>query len=220
MDLTGPDNNASRHVVKMVSLGGCICVAVIVLVIIVQAIFGSMLASASRQDYQASDDAQRQAINHFSALAITHTIFGQLAVFAALFLVACSIVFGNHIRYVGAQNTHHKWQPATLSVLLAIVLIGIVFQGVRFAHSLANQRYWLMTPAGGYPPGAVVAREQVVSLGRFSTFLATHGIVLPFLALILMIFLLPSFYEFVYEKKPKNVSEVKMKKLKLTQSEE
>jgi hypothetical protein len=221
MELIGPDNGASsRHLVKMVSLGACICAGVLVLIIIAQVISGAMLASASRQDYQASDDARRQAISNFSSLATTHSIFGQLALFPALFLVACSIVFGTHITSVGAKNTRYKWLPGALSILLTIVLIGIVCGGVRFAHFLAEHKYWLTPPAGGYPPDAEVAKEQLVTPASFSTFLATHGIVLPFLALILMIFLMPSFYEFVLEKKPKEVAGVKMKKLKLTQSKE
>jgi hypothetical protein len=185
------------NLVKMCSIGGAVCAALIILFIAIQAVTGTILACESRTLYPMSDEIRQAATGSFASIQSIHKIFGELALFPMLFLVAFSIVFSLHVGAVKLNNTKRPWAVTIVSGILAAILIAVISQGVSFGKNLVAKNFWLTPPAGGYPAGTSVAKEQVVSAANFTTFLTIHGIVLPLLAVILIIFVWPSFYEFV-----------------------
>lgn len=189
----------SRNLVKLCSMGAAACCALIVLLIVIQAITGVILANGSRQLYPTDAAARQAAIDAFSTANAVHRIAGQLSLFPVLFLTAFSIIFSLHVGAFDAKHSKRPWVITIAAVVLTVMLIGVISQGVGFANNLAERNFWLTPPPGGYPAGTAIAKEQVVGSASFTTFITIHGIILPLLSVLLIIFVWPSFHEFLSE---------------------
>ena len=190
-----------RSPARTASVGALACIAVLFLMLAVQAISGAMAAGGSRQYYPAGETEMQEAVNNFLARSAFHSVIGHLTVFVGLVLVACTIVFASNVGGFEPGHSKYPWVMVGLTVAVTLVMFIMLVQGNSYRGNLERKHYWLTPPAGGYPQGSPVVTEQVVNSQSFFTFLTTHGIVLPFIVLILMIFLWPSFWVHVSERR-------------------
>jgi uncharacterized Tic20 family protein len=181
------------------SLGALACIVVLLAMLAAQAISGALIAGGSRQYYPAGETERQEAVSNFLARSAFHSVIGHLTVFVGLILVAFTIVFASNVGAFEGGRSRYPWVMVGLAVALTVILFGALIQGNSYRGNLERTHSWLTPPAGGFPEGSPIAAEQVVTSQKYFTFVTIHGIVLPFVVIILMIFLWPSFWEHMSE---------------------
>lgn len=207
MELSGQPVTSSRGLMKLCSTGAVICAVLIFAAIAVQAVSGGILAASSRQDCPQSEAVRDDAINTYATLSSLHKTVGHVALVVVLFMTACAILFSLHVTGFISKHCNHPWRVTAVAVLSAVLVFIVVYQGGNYhSDKLESRGFWLTPPAGGFPDGTEIAEQQVVSSSTFLTFIALHGIVLPFAVIVLIMFIWPCFYEFLKEDGPESRS--------------
>jgi len=189
-----------RHALIVCSKCALACFVILTGIIAVQAVTGTILSLKSLE-VPPSDAAHTTVmIDSYAMLRSLHATLGQLALIPGFAVLAFSILFMLNVGGVGARLTRFTWGQVFKAGVLVIILVGICLGGRLFAIELKGSRFWLLLE-----PEAVTENPGVTMDGfsstAFYTFVGLHGIVLPFLAVIVIIFMWAPFSEFSRERR-------------------
>ncbi len=184
-----------RRTLRICSIAALICLAIISAVIALQAVTGAILAVLASRMPPPDVAAKAHAIAFYGSLQSFHSFTGQAALFPAFGVMALSIVFALNVGEFRTRYTRFRWAQAVKAGLLCLILAGIAFGGTLFHAKLSIAGFWL---EASVKQGAAAGGITMNAFGtpRFNTFVVLHGIILPFLAVVSIIFIWPAFLEF------------------------
>jgi hypothetical protein len=197
-DYPEDEQTSTLHVCSKIGLA---CFCAICALVVFQAITGTLLAVKCVSTPPALPQEREQVVEWCSAVRSAHAVAGQLALVPAFVVFALSILFMLNVGNFDTRHTRFMWAQLLRSLLLCLILMGISLGGRLYGDYLRGEGFWLTETSepAGESAGATI---DAVSSTGFYTFVALHGIVLPFLAIISIIFMWPAFYEFAIAKMP------------------
>lgn len=196
-----PQVDPERSTLRLCSKVGLGCMVVICVLIAAQAVTGALLAVRSALSRPASGDDLIRAVELCALVRSVHAFAGQAALIPAFTVLTLSILFMFNVGSFDTRHTRFTWAQVMRALLLCCILLGIAFGGRLYGDYLRSEGFWL----SGDPESAAeapCATIGAVGSTGFYTFVGLHGIVLPFLAIISIIFMWPAFYEFAVRKGP------------------
>ncbi|MCD6404949.1 MAG: hypothetical protein J7M19_03910 [Planctomycetes bacterium] len=184
-----------RSTLKTCCVAALICLAIVSAAIALQAVTGAILAVSASRIPPPDAAAKARAVTFYCRLKSFHSLTGQLALFPAFGVMAISILFALNVGQFRTRYTHFRWAQAVKAGLLCLILAGIAFGGRLFHAKLSIAGFWLHASAEQGTAGDGITMNAF-GTPRFNTFVVLHGIILPFLAVISIIFIWPAFLEF------------------------
>jgi len=189
-----------RQALIVCSKCALVCFVILTGIIAVQAVTGTILSLKSLE-VPTSDAAHATAmIDSYATLRSLHATLGQFALIPAFAVLAFSILFMLNVGGIGARLTRVTWGQVFKAGVLVVILVGICLGGRLFAIELKGSRFWLLLEPEAMKENPGVTMDGFSSTA-FYTFVGLHGIVLPFLAIIVIIFMWAPFSEFGRERR-------------------
>ncbi len=200
MDRSGLADDKKLRTVKLCCRWGLVCLALLGTIIAAQAVTGGLLSVRLFERLPASTGEAAARAEAFSTLRSLHSVLGQISVLGAVGVLAVSIIFMVNVGDVDAYHTRFSWSQLAKAMLLVLILVGLFMGGRLFSLQLTAARLWPMLSEQD------MLREPGITMEAFGqtpfyTFVALHGVVLPLLAVVVIIFMWPPFHEFALEKK-------------------
>ena len=191
-----------RQTLEICSKCALICFTILAALILLQAVTGALLSIKALAPIPNGTEEAAEKIASYATLRSVHGTFGQLSLIPAFAVLAFSILFMLNISGVEARHTRINWAQVGKSVVLVLIMVGLCIGGRLFALKLTEGGFWLFLEPEAHAERAGITIHTFSSTG-FYTFVVLHGIVLPVLAAIIMIFMWAPFSEFNAKKKKK-----------------
>lgn len=192
--------NEQRQMLKLCSKCALVCFTILAFLLLLQAVTGGLLSIKVIADMPGGAEEAAERIADYATIRSLHATFGQLSLIPAFAVMAFSILFMLNISGVEARHTRISWAQVVKSIMLVVILVGLCIGGRLFALKLVEDRFWLLLEGEAHAKSAGITIDTFSSTG-FYTFVVLHGVVLPVLAVIIMIFMWAPFNEFTAKKK-------------------